>query len=106
VKTPEGGQTRRLERVTQGVRQTPECGRGLSQVVLQEVGFGESRPDGEIVFRRQGAATLELGQNLCGFRTTSAQKRGGCASQGRLNRCRAHVGSIRGIQRGVRRVFT
>jgi hypothetical protein len=77
----------------------------LPDTLIAACGFCESSPDGEIVFRRQGSATLELGQDLCDFRTTSAKKRGGCASQGHLNRCRAHVGSMRGIQCGIRRAF-
>ena len=53
VQAPERREPRGGNRVAERVRRSAERRRGLIEIVLQQPGFGERRPDGELVLARQ-----------------------------------------------------
>ena len=76
VEPPERRETACRHSVAKSVRGPAKRGRGLIEIVLQQPGFGEHRPRGELVVARQCGRAQGRAENLHGFGAAAAFERG------------------------------
>ena len=95
VQPPQGRQAARRHGFAKRVGRAAEGGGGLIEIVLQEPGFGEHRPQRQLVVARQGGGFEDRGQHLRSLGATAAIERGAGAREHGLRQRRRHAGSIR-----------
>src|SRR5690349_80911 len=92
VQAPEGCQAGVGEWFADGVRRASQRRRGLRQVVLQQPGGGQPRPNGRLVVFVEGAGAQQRREQLRGFGAAPTVEGDVRAAEGRLRGTSGHPG--------------
>ena len=99
VQPPERREAARRHGFAEGIGRPAERRRGLLQIVLQQPGLRQHRPQSQLFVARQRGRSKDRGHDLRGLGATAAIERGAGTREHGLRQRRRHAASIRQTRR-------
>ena len=99
MQPPERREAARRHGFAEGIGRPAERRRGLLQIVLQQPGLRQHRPQGQFFVAGQRGRSKDRGHDLRGLGATATIERGAGTRQHGLRQRRRHAGSIRQTRR-------